>query len=129
MEDEAWLNAGVAAALARQYTENQLGFLDSLAALLESTLPKHVQVTRGRKLLGWDRPVTALKLELGDYHYAVETPKGVPVAHRILVKRGIVLRTEEMPMSDWIQEVGVALEAYADRHENAEAALRKFFKA
>jgi len=129
MEDEAWLNAGVAAALARQYTEHQREFLDSLAALLESALPKHVQVTRQRKLLGWDRPVTALKLELGDYRYTVDTPKGEPVARRILMKRGIALRTDELPISDWIQEVGVALEAYSQKHEEAETALRQFFKS
>jgi hypothetical protein len=129
MEDEPWLNAGVAAALAKQYTEHQREFVDSLAALLESALPKQVQVTRQRKLLGWDRPVQALQLELGDYRYVLDTPKGVPAARRVLLNRGIVLKTVELPLPEWIAEVGAALEDYAQRHEEAASALRQFFQS
>ena len=126
MEEEGWLAAGVAATLARTYAEHQREFLDSLAGILEQALPQQVQVTRKRTLLGRG-PVTALRLDLGDLRYTLESPRqDAPVARRVLVKRGIVLRTEEVPVPEWIDEVGAALEEYARRHEDAAGALRRF---
>ncbi|MCC2671015.1 MAG: hypothetical protein K0Q72_3486 [Armatimonadetes bacterium] len=127
MEEEGWLAAGVSAALARAYTEHQREFIDSLASLLESALPQQVQVVRKRSLLSKARPVTELRLDLGDLRYTLESPRqGAPVARRVLVKRGIVLRTEEVPVPEWIRDVGAALEEHAQRHEDAAAALRRF---
>jgi len=127
MEDEAWLNVGVAALLARQYAEHQRDFLDSLAHMLERALPEHIHVTRRRSLFAKEQPVQELRLELGDARYTLESPKqGAPVARRALVKRGIVLRTEELPMPEWIEEVGIALEEYAQRNQQAATALRRF---
>jgi hypothetical protein len=37
-----------------------------------------------------------------------------------------VLRTEELPVPEWIDEVGVALEEHARKHEEAASALRRF---
>jgi len=127
MEDEAWMNVGVAAVLARQYAEHQRDFLDSLARMLERALPEHVRVTRRRSLFAKGQPVQELRLELGDTRYILESPKqGAPVARRVLSKRGIILRTEEFPIQEWIAEVGTALEEHAERNQQAAAALRQF---
>lgn len=129
MEDEAWLNVGVAAVLARQYAEHQRDFLDSLARMLERALPEHVRVTRKRSLFSKEQPVQELRLELGDTCYVLESPKqGAPVARRVLVKRGIILRIEVLSVPEWIEDVGMALEAHAQRNQQAAAALRRFIE-
>ena len=127
MEDPEWLSAGVAATLAREYAGHQREFLETLAKLLEATLPERVEVTRKGSLLARSKPVTAIRIELGDYRYAVTAPRqGAPIAQRSLVKRGIVLKTEELPMEDWIAGVGAALDEHARQSESAATALRRF---
>jgi hypothetical protein len=127
MEDEAWLKVGVAAILARQYAEHQRGFAESLARMLERALPEQVRVTRRRSLFAREQPIQELRLELGDVRYALECPKqGAPIARRVLVKRGIILRTEILSVPEWITEVGNALEEHAQRNEQAASALRQF---
>jgi hypothetical protein len=128
MEEEARLNAGIAEALSRQYAEQPQVFLDFLALLLESALPRHVEVNRRRKLLGLDRPVDGLRVELGDYRFVVETARGVPRPQRIHLKQGIVHRTEALSMEDWVFALGVALETHAERHPETAKALRHFLR-
>lgn len=129
MEGEEQRSADVAAELARQYAEHQHEFLDYLAALTLAAVPKHVEVTRQRPLLGLERPVTALRLELGDYRFTLETRRGTLVAKRVTLRRGIVHRTDELPMDAWIEEVGAALEGYAQRHAEAAASISRFLHA
>jgi hypothetical protein len=38
-----------------------------------------------------------------------------------------VLRTEEIPVEEWIAEVGAALDEHARKNEAAAAAMRRFF--
>lgn len=127
MEDEGWLKVGVAAALTRQYTEHQRDFVESLASMLARALPDQVQVKRRRSLFGKEQSVSELRVELGDLCYVLDaSAPGAPKARRILSKRGIILRTEELSVPDWIAEVGDALEELAQHHEAAAAALRRF---
>ena len=69
IEDEGWLGAGVAGALAREYAAHQRQFLESLARLLESALPDHVEVERRGGLLAREKPVAEVRLDLGDDRY------------------------------------------------------------
>lgn len=130
MEEEGWLSAGVAGALAREYAAHQRQFLESLARLLESALPDHVDVERRGGLLAREKPVAAVRLDLGDDRYVLENAGRGPLkARRSLVKRGIVLRTDEIAVEEWIAAVGAALEEHAHRNEAAASAMRRFFNA
>ncbi len=127
MEDEGWLNLGVAGALAKEYAAHQRRFLDSLARLLEGALPGQVEVRRGGGLLSRERPVTEVTVHLGEHRYVLQAPRhGGLSGRRSLLKRGIVLRTDELPVETWIAEVGAALEEHAHRNEAAATALRRF---
>jgi hypothetical protein len=129
MEEEGWLKVGVAGALARQYAEHQRDFLETLSIMLERALPEQVHVKRRRVLFGKEQPVAELRLELGDEHYTLDAPKqGALRARRVLSKRGIVLRTEELSMQDWIVHVGDALEEFTQHHAEAATALRRFIE-
>ncbi len=129
MEDEGWVSAGVAGALAREYAAHQRQFLESLARLLESALPDHVEVERRGGLLAREKPVAEVRLDLGDDRYLLASARRGPLkARRSLVKRGIVLRTDEIAVEEWIAAVGAAL-GHARRNEAAAAAMRRFFNA
>ena len=67
--EEGWLEAGVAAELARAYAEHQREFLESLARLLENSLPGQVAVVRRGSLLSREKRVAELSVQLGDERY------------------------------------------------------------
>jgi hypothetical protein len=130
MDEEGWLSAGAAAVLAREYASHQRGFLEPLARQRPLQQPGQVEVTRRGGLLARVKPVTEVRIELGDHRYTLaDTGRGGLVARRALVKREIVLRTDEIPIEDWIAEVGAALDEHARRSEAAASAMRRFFGA
>jgi hypothetical protein len=127
MEDEGWLSLGVAAALAREYASDQRHFLETLARLLEDALPGRVEVVRRGSFLARRKPVSEIRIDLGENCYSLTDPgRGPLAARRSLIKRGIVLRTDEVPAEEWIAEVGAGLDDYARGHQQAASAMRRF---
>jgi hypothetical protein len=123
MEEEEWLRFGVAAALSRQYGADQRQFLENLAGMLERALPAEAQVVRGGL---FSRKVREVRVQLGDHRYVLADPgKGLLAARRTLVKRGIALHTEELPVNAWIEALCTALQAHADQNQQACEALRR----
>lgn len=126
LEDEQWLRLGVAATLAREYAADQRRFLEEVARMLERAIPGQVQVSRSGGLFSARRKARAVRIDLGDYRYTLEDPgQGGLAARRILVKRGIVLNSEDLPVPEWIAALCSALQEYALQHEGALAALRR----
>ena len=126
MEAEEWLRIGVAGVLAREYAAEGRGFLESLARMLATALPGQTEVVRQGRLFGRG-PIREVRVELGDFRYSLHDSGGGPLAaRRTLVKRGIVLRTEELPVYAWLEDLGNALEERARRSREAAEALRRF---
>lgn len=125
-EQQEWLRLGVAAVLARQYAADQVRLIDSLARLLEEVLPGETRVERRGGLFS-ARRVVRLQVELGEHRYLLETAgQGGPQTHRARVVRGIALKTEVLPMDDWLAALGAAVDERTHTHEEARAALRAF---
>lgn len=125
-DEEEWLTLGVAAVLNRQYTADQREFLESLAGLLERSLPGQVEIKRKGGLLARVKPVRHVSVTLGDHRYVVEDPgQGALQAKRLLYKRGIALATDEMRMEDWIRELCAAIESHAAHNQAAAEALKR----
>ena len=126
LEDEDWLKIGVAAHLSREYAADQREFLESLAATLEKALPGHTRVVRKGGLFARSRPVRELHLDLGEARFSLVDPGHGSLEGRLaLVKRGIVLRTDSLPVDAWIEEVGNALQEHARSNQDAALALRR----
>lgn len=126
MEDEDWLKIGVAAHLAREYAADQREFLESLAQMLERALPGHTRIVRKGGLFSRSRPVREIQVQLGDCRYTLHDPgHGALTAQRAFIKRGIVLRTDPLPVDDWIQELSERLQEYAQHNQEAAGALRR----
>lgn len=78
-----------------------------LGSKLAGALPAHVRLRRGG-LLG-NGPVNGMTADLADWRFALRLERGVPVAERTHVVRGIALKTETLPLDAWIDTLVAAL--------------------
>ena len=102
-------------------------FLDALAVKLEGSLPDYTRVTRQGGFFSRERSVKEIVVSLGEYQYRIGREKqGSLVAIRAHVVRGIVLKTEQIPVDQWIDELSEALAQLASRSAQSRAALERF---
>ncbi len=102
-------------------------FLDALAFKLEGSLLDYTRVTRQGSIFSRERPVKEVVVSLGEYQYRIGREKqGSLVAVRAHVVRGIVLKTEQIPIGQWIDELSEALAQLASRSAQTRAALERF---
>jgi hypothetical protein len=102
-------------------------FLEALATKLEGGLPNSTVVTRQSGLFSREHPVKEINVTLGDYQYRISRERQGPlVALRAKVVRGIVLKTEQLPVEQWIDELADALAQTAAQSAQARAALERF---
>jgi len=102
-------------------------FLEALATKLEGSLPNQTIVTRHSGLFSREHPVKEITVTLGEYQYRISRERQGPlVALRAKVVRGIVLKTEQLPVEQWIDELAGALAQTAAQSAQARAALERF---
>ena len=125
-EQQSWVKLGVAAALSQGYARDQRSLLETLAAMLESALPGEAQIQRRGGLFS-RKVVQQIGLELGPDRYTLEDPgRGSLRASRTRVVRGIALKTEEIPVEEWLDALSTNLEERAKSSASARAALERF---
>jgi hypothetical protein len=134
MQDENFdvdpLSLSVNAAMARQHEIDARAFLRSLAELLESALPGEVTVRRAGLFGGDRRAIRRLEITLPSasdarpHSYAIEDDGAGPLAaSRTQTVRNVRLKTESIPMSEWIGEVSRAISERAAENQAIRAAL------
>lgn len=102
-------------------------FLEALAVKMEGSLPDYTRVTRQGSIFSRERTVKDVMVSLGDYQYRIGRARQGPlVAVRAHVVRGIVLKTEQIPVDQWIEELSEALAQLAGRSAQSRAALERF---
>src|SRR6266702_459903 len=80
-------------------------FLDALAVKLEGSLPDYTRVTRQGRFFSRERSVKNILVALGDYNYRRGSEKqGLLIWVFEHVVRGIVLKTEQTTVDQWIDE-------------------------
>jgi hypothetical protein len=115
-----------AASLRADYTDVK-AFLEALAVKLEGSLPNNTTVTRHSSLFSREHPVKEIAVSLGEYQYRIGKERQGPlVAQRAKIVRGIVLKTEQIPVEQWIEELAEALAQFATHSAQARAALERF---
>lgn len=102
-------------------------FLEVLAEKLESALPGRARLHRAGGLLHRSHPVVELVLELGEDRFTIAAPAPgrLEAAHGHLV-RGVILKSEPLELSQWIDALSKALVAEAGRSEAARRALESW---
>ena len=106
---------------------DQKAFVEALATKLTESFPDRVQVERqGSGFLGRGiKHVSRVSVRLGDNEYELEQAEGRVVTRRRNVVRGVALKTEELPMETWIDELSSKLVDEAGRSERDRLALEK----
>lgn len=121
------LQVDLLAASLRADMSDLKAFLEALAVKLEGAMPEQTVVTRQNKLFSRVHPVREILITLDDYQYRISHEQGKPLlAQRAKVVRGIVLKTDQLPMEQWIGELAEALARQAEKSAQARVALERF---
>ena len=125
LEQQEWFKFGMAATLAKQYAADQRVFLERLAKMLESALPDATEIGKHGGLFA-RKTVNRVTVTFGEDRYTLEDEGRGPLrATRIHVVRGIALKTEELPVAGWLQELGALLDEQARQSQQAREALAR----
>jgi hypothetical protein len=100
-------------------------FLDALAARLEGAFPGQVEVERKGRLFGGAKHARRIAVRLGDSHYEIAGDGGAIVARRRNVVRGIALKSEDLAVEAWIENLSRDLIALAESSERDRLALER----
>jgi hypothetical protein len=102
-------------------------FMEALATKLSGSLPEQTQVVRHSSLFSREHPVRDITVTLGDYQYRITRERqGFPGTSRSKIVRGIVLKTDSIPMDQWIEELAISLTQVSMQSEQSRAALERF---
>lgn len=114
----------LAASLRADTTDTRI-FLEVLATKLGGALPQRTTVEREHHLFRKEQPVRRIQINLGDRSYALMAQPHGLLAQRVHVVRGIALKTEEISLDQWIDELVQGLSALAQRSAQDRAALER----
>lgn len=102
-------------------------FMEALATKLAGSLPNQTQVLRQKSFFSREHPVNEIVVTLGAYQYRIfRARQGQLLTFRIKVVRDIILKTDEIPMGQWIEELAESLASESARNAQAHAALERF---
>ena len=125
MTGEEFSEVGVAGALAHAYAQDARTFLPLLAQVLTSALPDETLVERRGGLFQREKPIRKVTVLLGDLIYTLEDlGRGPLAAQQAKVVRGITLKTEAVPVEDWLADLSAHVAGHAQRNERAFFALK-----
>jgi len=111
--------AALAATLGREMNDMH-AFAEHLAKTLESAFPEHVLVERSGI---FSKHVTKLEVTLKQMVYRLELEGKAVTAHRTRAVHGISLKSDAIPVAEWIQELSHALSEMAAESQSAHRAL------
>ena len=101
-------------------------FVEALAAKLEASFPERTSVERSG-LLGKKR-VRRVAVELGESRYELEHDGARVAARRRSVVRGISLKSDELEVDAWIDDLSQRLVEEAGRSERGRGALERLLE-
>ena len=118
------------AASLRSSSGDLSSFVEVLADKLEQALPGRVAVDRRPvKRFSKEKRVARIEVALGDNRYIAVAPGGGVLETRCAkAVRGVVLKTEALPLDGWLQALGHELAAEADASEQSRLALQQLLE-
>ncbi len=115
------------AAWVRRAQTDLKAFIEALAGKLEQSLPGHVEVERKRDaLFSTQRHVSRISISTGGGRYTLIAQNAQVDTTRQHEVRGIVVRTEAMTISDWLNALQKDLEQLSGSVTDASRVLQEF---
>jgi len=118
------LEVDVLAAALHMDRQESGDLLEFLAKKLLLSLPQNTTVTRSGLFGGG--AVKEITVRFDDYHYQIVRNQGAFKAFVLKLVRGVVLKTTEIPIDQWTEEVAQQLAVLATRSAQTRDALNKF---
>lgn len=122
-EDDPLVQMGVAGALSRELRQDHEMFVQFFAKALEAAFPNETQLRFEGGFLSKKR-LAGVSIQLGDDVYSLVKPaRGALESTRTHVVRGIALKTEPLPVDQWLSDISAAIEAKVGKDGSARSAL------
>jgi len=124
--DGGEIDVDLLAATLRASSADLAVFVEVLAGKLEQALPGRVKVTRrAGRLLGKRKRVERVECDLGDRRYLLQARAGAVEARQATLVRGVVLKTNELPLEGWLDELSRDLAKEAGTSAQAQLVLQR----
>lgn len=121
------LQVDVLAASLRMDRQESGDLLESLAQKLVQSLPENTTLRRGGWLLSSKHPVEEINVRFDEKQYQVVRERHGSFTCRVMkIVRGVVLKTTEIPLDQWITELAGQLAELSLRNDQMRRALNKF---
>lgn len=123
---EAARDFDLLAASLRADASDLRAFVEALAAKLQASFPERTHVERGGHF--GKKPVRRIGVDLGDCRYELEHDDGRVEVRRRTVVRGVSLKSDELELDAWIDDLSQRLVEEAGRSERGRAALERMLE-
>lgn len=128
--DQDDLQFEMVAASLRADTRDLKAFVEALAVKLEGALPNQAVVDRrGDGLFSREKRVHRIEVHMGDMSYVLTFERGRVETSRARAVRGIVLKTEVVPLDAWVDDLSRELAEQAQTSEQARLALEQLLNS
>jgi len=123
LEGDPLVHIGVAGALAREMQQDHEAFVEFLANALARAFPSLAQLKYEGGFLSKKR-ICGVTIELGENTYGITKAKHSPLeATRVHTVRGIALKTEVLPVEEWLAEISAEIETRVQKDSSSRTAL------
>lgn len=126
-EDES-LKIDILAASLRMDKQESSELVESLATRLQSLLPDSTTIERGGWMLSSVRPVKKLIVRFNDLHLGLVKEKSRVTATSMKIVRGVVLKTSEISLDEWIKTLATELTKASNSSSEMKTALSEFIR-
>lgn len=102
--------------------------VESLATMLQGSMPDRVEITRGGWFLSKEKPIEDLLVKFDETHYQISKFKnGYNYEARALkIVRGIALKSNEIELEECIKRIVQEISQMSKKNARMQDALRKF---
>ncbi len=111
----------------RRSIQDEHAFVEALATRFERALPDKTTVVRERSLFVKPPRVKRIEISFDNTEFVLDfVPKHGIQTYVAKVVRGIRLKTDEVPFTEWLSSLSETVHAYAAAHEELRERLESF---
>jgi hypothetical protein len=116
----------LAASLLRADASDARALAEVLAVKLSVALPDQTRTRRsGGRLLSRAKRLESVEVQFGEDTFVLSLSGGKAETSRAKTVRGVVIKRQELPLDAWLEALGAALSAEAQRSEAVRLSLER----
>jgi hypothetical protein len=115
----------LAASSLRADASDSRALAEALAEKLSDALPDQTRTQRRGRLLSREKVLERVEVDLGDETFVLSLSGATAETSRAKTVRGVVIKREQMTLDAWLEALGEALSAEAERSEASRLSLER----